>query len=139
MSVKKNQNSVKYLKEEYKKSFLYQIDKIIDFDKLKTIISCLRKGGGRRGYDIVFMLKCFLLSDWYNVSYRSLGKSLKTQFNFRKFTGMEKYKIVPSRTTFCNFRKALVEHNLLEKIPNEINRQLESKNLKLKNDGKKER
>ena len=129
-------NALKRFKEEYKRSYLYKIDKIIDFTRLKSVISCVRKSGGRKGYDTIFLFKCVLLSNWHNISDRALISALKTNFDFIKFTGAEKYKTLPSRTTISNFRKSLVEHNLSQKILDEINICLESANLKLKNDDK---
>ena len=71
-------NSLKRFKEEYKRSYLYKIDKIIDFTRLKSVMSCVRKSGGRKGYDTIFLFKCVLLSNWHNISDRALVSALKT-------------------------------------------------------------
>jgi IS5 family transposase len=48
---------------------------------------------------------------------------------FRKFCHLELTAEVPEASTLGRFRNKLVEHNLLDKLLKEINRQLEEKNI----------
>jgi IS5 family transposase len=117
-------------------SFLLQIDKIIDVEKLRPT---LNKNGigtknvcGQKAYDNVMMFKILLLQKYYNLSDKAVEESLYTNLLFIKFTGLSLDESVPDDTTICRFRNSLIENNLYNELFDSINEQLAQKGLKAK-------
>ena len=109
-------------------SFLLQIDRIIDIDKLRPI---LNKNGigtknvcGVKAYDNVMMFKILLLQKYYNLSDKAAEESLHVNLLFMRFIGLGMQESVPDDTTICRFRNSLIENNLYDKLFCSVNKQL---------------
>ena len=89
--------------------------------------------GGERPYDPVKMFKAILLGQWYSLSDPSLEEALSLRLDFMMFTGFELLEDCPDETTLCRFRNRLIDKNLLKNLFKEINSQLESLGLKIRN------
>ena len=76
------------------------------------------------------MFKAIFLGQWFNLSDSDLSDSLTIRLDFMYFC---RFPIgqVPDRTTFCRFRNLMVKKNIIEKLFNIVNKQLESRELKL--------
>jgi len=72
------------------------------------------------------------LSQWYNLSDIGLEEALRIRLDFILFTGFEVATEVPDHSTFCRFRNILIDQGLDKVLFEEINEQLESMNIKVK-------
>ena len=84
---------------------------------------------GRPSYPLLTLFRGLLLGIWFRLSDVKLAQSLYRDLLFRKFCHLEFGEMVPEASTLGRFRTQLVEHNLWELLLNEINRQLETKNI----------
>jgi len=66
---------------------------------------------------------------WYRLSGVQLAHSLYRDLLFRKFCHFELGAEVPEASTLGRFRNKLVEHDRWDRLPGEMNRQLEAKNI----------
>jgi len=72
------------------------------------------------------------MSQWYNLSNIGFEEALRVRLDFILFTGFEVETEVPDHSTLCRFRNILIDQGL-NKVPfEEINEQLESMNIKVK-------
>ena len=114
-------------------SFLKELDSIIDFEKLRPILS---KNGiaksnvaGAPAYDNVLMFKVLLLQKYYNLSDQATQDALYVNLLFIRFVGLSLEDTVPDESTICRFRNSLLKNRLYNKLFDSVNKQLESKNL----------
>lgn len=66
-----------------------------------------------------------LIQSCYNLSNYELEESLDDRLSFRRFVGLGINDSTPDHSTFSVFRRKLEEENLLEKVIDEINLQIE--------------
>jgi transposase, IS5 family len=119
---------VKRIKQDNK---LFKIDQIINWHNVETLIGKVsRSGTGPTGYSYIMMTKALILQQWHNLSDPKLEEALNVRLDFILFTGFKDK--VPDETTLCRFRNRLIELNLLDKILQELNNQLELHGLKIK-------
>ena len=78
------------------------------------------------------MFKAILLSQWYNLSDIGLEEALRVRLDFILFTGFEVETEFPDHSTLCRFRNILIDQGLDKVLFEEINEQLESMNIKVK-------
>lgn len=69
---------------------------------------------------------------WYGLSDAELEFRLGDSLSFGRFVGLSLQDEVPDHTTLCRFRNRLVAARLLEKLFDELDRQLEAAGLVLK-------
>lgn len=112
---------------------LIKIDKLIKWYRISKILKGVHSDFGPEGYETVQMFKCLLLQSWHSLSDPGLEHSLRVRLDFLHFTGFSIGDKFPDETTFCRFRNKLIDKNKLEKLFNEVNRQLEQHGLKVKN------
>jgi len=113
-----------------KKSPLVQLNEMIDWNSLRTIIGDLgRTRYGPSGYDPIKMVKAIILQAWHSLSDPGLEEALRVRLDFMVITGLTE---IPDETTICRFRNLLVERGLLNKLLSTINAQLEEKGLKVR-------
>ncbi len=58
-----------------------------------------------------------------------LEEAVKDRISFIRFSGFSISGTLPDHSTICRFRNALLEHNLFERLFEEINRQLEERGI----------
>jgi len=113
-----------------------KIDAIIDWKPIVDLVETgLRKhrksNAGRKGFDTLKHIKALLLGQWHSLSDPGLEQALKIRLDFIKFCDFG-INETPDETTLCKFRNKLITKQLLEPLLEEINRQLEEKELKVK-------
>jgi len=84
-------------------------------------------GAGRPPWEPTMMLKCLMLSKWFNLSDPGLEEGLKDRISFRKFVGLSFTDATPDETTFVKFRKRLREAKLDEYLFQSVVKHLDSK------------
>ncbi len=117
-------------------TFLDRIDALIDWKRIeKVLLKHYRKvasADGRPAYPALPMFKLFLLQRWYGLSDPGLEEAVNDRISFIRFSGFSVSSTLPDHSTICRFRNALLEHNLFEKLFEEINRQLEERGILVK-------
>jgi len=78
------------------------------------------------------MFKAILLSQWYNLSDMGLEEALRVGLDFILFMSFEVKTEVPDHSTLCRFRNILIDQGLDKVLFEEIDEQLESMNIKVK-------
>jgi len=86
--------------------------------------------GGRPNIDEIIMLKMLFIQQLYNLSDEQLEREVVDRFSFRVFLGTT--EIIPDSTTVWLFRERLAESGKDKEVWNELQRQLDAMNLKVK-------
>ena len=103
---------------------------LLDCREIERILSAVYGAKtGRPSYPLLTLFRGLLLGVWYRLSDVQLAQSLYRDLLFRKFCHLELGGTVPEASTLGRFRQQLVKHDLWEVLLNEINRQLEAKNI----------
>jgi len=117
-----------------KDCFLDEIDRLIDWKplekllrkKLKRIVNAV----GNPAYPPLPMFKILLLQRWYNLSDVAAEESLYDRLSFVRFVGLSlDHDEVPDSSTICRFRQSLLEKNVLKRLLDKFNHQLERRGL----------
>lgn len=112
---------------------LERVSALVDWPGFEKALAGLREDGpGRPGYRPVLLFKALLLQAWYGLSDAELEFRLGDSLSFSRFVGLSLEDAVPDHTTLCRFRNRLVSQRLLERLFDELDRQLESAGLVLK-------
>lgn len=121
-------------RRKHKDCFLDEIDRLIDWkpiekvlrQKLKRVVNAV----GNPAYPPLLMFKILLLQRWYNLSDMAVEEALCDRLSFVRFTGLSlDHNEVPDSTTICRFRQSLVERNILKRLLDKLNHQLERRGL----------
>lgn len=119
-----------------KKSFLNDIDKIIDWKPIENLLKRHYKkvaaADGRPAYPPLPQFKMLLLQRWYNLSDPGLEDAVNDRLSFLRFTGFSFDSSIPDETTICRFRNCLINKGLYKKLFEKINRQLEKMEILVK-------
>ena len=112
---------------------LEKIGGLVDWSRFEWLLSKVRPGeSGRPPYRSLAMFKALLLQQWYGLSDPGLEEALGDRLSFRRFCGFALDETTPDETTVCRFRQALIEAGLRDRLLTELNSQLESRGLMLK-------
>jgi IS5 family transposase len=112
---------------------LDRVGSLVDWSGFEQRLSGLREERpGRPGYRPLLLFKALLLQAWYGLSDAELEFRLGDSLAFGRFVGLSLEDEVPDHTTLCRFRNRLVAARLLEKLFDELDRQLEAAGVVLK-------
>jgi IS5 family transposase len=112
---------------------LERVSGLVDWAGFERSLAGLREEGpGRPGYRPLLLFKALLLQAWYGLSDAELEFRLGDSLAFGRFVGLSLEDEVPDHTTLCRFRNRLVETRRLEKLFDELDRQLQAAGLVLK-------
>jgi IS5 family transposase len=112
---------------------LERVSALVDWAGFEVSLRGLREEGpGRPGYRPLLLFKALLLQAWYGLSDAELEFRLGDSLAFGRFVGLSLEDEVPDHTTLCRFRNRLVAARLLERLFDELDRQLEGAGLVLK-------
>lgn len=107
---------------------------IIDWESFRPVVGDLyintTEHGGRPNFDVVLMVKMLVLQSMYNLSDPELERQVNDRISFMRFLGFPEK--VPDQTTVWYFRERLVKTHKDRAIWEELQRQLNAKNLKIK-------
>lgn len=118
-----------------KNEFLEKVSILINFKKIEKLLKKAMPRKTKVGtpeYSQILLLKILLLETWYNLSDVGIEEQLNDRLSFIKFLGLSLDSKIPDHSTISRFRTKLLEKNLMEKILKEINNQLESHELLVK-------
>lgn len=115
------------------KSFLIQIDKCVDWLKLRTLINKkytkTQNAVGNPAYDSLMLFKILLLETWYNLSDYQVEKRINDSITFSRFINLGFEHTAPDHSTISRFRSALTELGLMDKLMRELNKQFKKYNI----------
>jgi len=114
-------------------SFLKEIDNVIDFERLRPILSKngigTKNSCGNKAYDSSIMFKILLLQKFYSLSDEGAELGVKTNLLYSRFVGLSIDDDVPDASTIGRFRQSLMENKLYDELFTNVNKQLEAKGL----------
>lgn len=113
---------------------LAEIDPLIDWEVFRPIIREMydnrTEKGGRPNNDEIVMVKMLVLQAWYGLSDPELERQANDRISFHKFLGFPER--IPDRATVWAFRERLIDTGRDERIWEELQRQIDTKGLKVK-------
>jgi IS5 family transposase len=115
-----------------REAFLDAMNEIIPWSHwIKMITPYYPKGKrGRPPLGIALMLRMYLLQIWFSLSDEGIEDAIYDSYAFRKFSQIDFFsQQVPDATTLLHFRHLLEEHELGEKLFEDIKNRLESAGL----------
>lgn len=119
-----------------KKQFFNQINKLIDWKKIKKIIDQHYSKGksavGKPSYDGLLLFKMCLLQNWYGLSDYEVEDRINDSISFSYFCGLSIDELSPDHSTLSRFRTIMTKKNAFEKLFKSINEQLESHKIIVK-------
>lgn len=113
---------------------LQSIDTFVDWNRFEQLCEPMykRTTTGHPSVPIVTALKCLVLQYLYDLSDPALEDALIDRLSFQRFTGISFESEIPDYSTIWRFRERLIRTGLLDTVFDEINRQLNKKNMILK-------
>ena len=122
-------------KRTRKNKFFKQIDSIIDWSVIEKEINKIYKKGksidGRPSYKGILLFKMTLLSHWYGLSDEKTEDMVNDNLSAMLFCGLQLEDDVPDHSTLSRFRTELTEKKAYDRLLRKINKQLESKKIKV--------
>ena len=128
-----------FMREEYAKvkrlgDKLADIEPLIDWEAFRSTITDMfdnrSEKGGRPNIDEVVMIKMLVIQQWYGLSDPELERQATDRISFRKFLGFP--DVIPGDSTIWTFRERLKDTGKDREVWNELQRQLDSMGLKVK-------
>ena len=119
----------KYAKVSKLRSRLEEMNKIISWNNFLSLFPQKESSVGRPNYEKILMLKIMFLQGWYGLSDEELEFQINDRLSFQQFLGFPNF--IPDYSTIWRFREELAEDDLTDKIWSELQRQIESKNIKV--------
>ena len=111
-----------------KELFFNQINSIIDWVKIDQFIKRYYNKGfsviGRPSYSGLLLFKITLLQTWYNLSDYEVEDQVNDRISFSKFLGLSLEDNCPDHSVISRFRTEMTKRKAYDKLLNEINKQL---------------
>lgn len=108
-----------------------EIDGVLDWEPIRRLLG--PRGGlgsGSPSYPAEALLRCLLLGLWHGgLSDPALEAQVRDRLSFRRFAGFSLSDRTPDHTTLWRFRAELAEGGLIDRVLEEINRQLDARGL----------
>lgn len=119
-----------------KKTFFTQINTILDWDEIDTIISQYYVRGksatGKPAYEGLLLFKVCLLQTWYGLSDYEVEDRINDSISFSYFCDMSIDQIAPDHSTISRFRTSMTKKGAYQALFKTINDQLESHGIIVK-------
>jgi IS5 family transposase len=107
---------------------------LLDWERFRPIAEGLYNNktekGGHPNIDVILMIKILVLQQWYSLSDQRMERELTNTLSFMNFLGYP--ETIPDSTTIWLFRERLTEEGKIDAIMQELQRQLDSKGLVVK-------
>jgi transposase, IS5 family len=124
--------------EKLKENKLLKLEALINWEAMRKVLRGIHRNdndasiGGQKPYDHVKMLKTILLKEWHILSDKEMEEALRVRLDFILFTGFDLGEESPDESTICRFRNALSAKGIDKVVFADINSQLESAGVKVK-------
>lgn len=120
----------KYSEVKKLRSRLEDMKKLMNWEAFLPLFPEKETNKGRPSYEKILMIKLLFLQSWYGISDEELEFQVHDRLSFQQFLDFP--KDIPDYSTIWRFREELSEEDILDKIWEELQRQIEEKNLKVK-------
>ena len=120
----------KYAKVKELRSRLEDMKKILDWNAFSVLFPDKETNLGRPPYEKILMLKVLFLQSWYGISDEELEYQINDRFSFQQFLDFP--ESIPDYSTIWRFREELTEGNIMDRIWDELKRQIHENNIKIK-------
>jgi transposase, IS5 family len=120
----------KYSKVKDLRSRLEDMKKIIDWNSFLALFPNKDTNRGRPEYEKILMTKILFLQGWYGISDEEIEFQIYDRLSFQQFLDFPEG--IPDYSTIWRFREELTEGNIIDKIWEELKRQIEANNIKIK-------
>ena len=125
----------KYRKPTRREAFLAQMNTVVPWSKLTTLIEPVypaRAGAGPPPVGLERMLRLHFLQHWFNLADPAVEEALYDSRAMREFVGIDLGREpAPDETTICKFRHRLETHALGKQILATVNAHLASQGFKV--------
>lgn len=113
---------------------LGKLNKVIDWEIFRPLLNKVFKktpkgAGGRPAFDYVMMFKILILQRFYNLSDDQTEYQINDRISFMRFLGLGLSDKVPDAKTIWNFRNALAEQQMGERLFKLFEQELERANM----------
>ena len=127
-----NDNFKKHIKTQ-SKAALEIINKYIDWNELSKPIekSIARAETGRKPFEILTIIKCFILQSIYSLSDPRLEEEIADRRSFQIFLDITTGDSIPDETTICKYRDMFSRYGLDKKLFKSFYNELKKKGLVL--------
>lgn len=106
-------------KKTRREKFLEEMDQVIPWEELLAVVKKYypKAGNGRHPMPMEWMLRIYLMQQWYGLSDPAMEDALYDSESMRRFAGIDLGEdMIPDETTILNFRHLLEKHKLTEKL-----------------------
>jgi len=130
-----NDNFNKHIKTQSKQALEIINSKISWAKLLKPIVEIITKtkqnnsSAGRRTFDLLVIVKCFILQSIYDLSDPRLEEEIADRRSFQIFLALNSSDSIPDETTICRYRELFASLELDKKLFYEFNKQLTELNF----------
>lgn len=130
-----NDNFNKHIKTQSKQALEIINSKINWIKLLRPIEEIIAKtkrnnsSAGRRTFDLLVIVKCFILQRIYNLSDPRLEEEIADRRSFQIFLALNSSDSIPDETTICRYRELFASLGLDKKLFYEFNKQLTELNF----------
>jgi transposase, IS5 family len=125
----------RYRKRTRREQFLDEMDRVVPWEKLCTVVEPFYpkgEGAGRPPVGLERMLRIHFLQHWFNLSDPAVEEVLYDSTAMRRFVGIDLGKEpAPDETTVCKFRHLLEDNGLGEELFASVGRYLQEHGLKV--------
>jgi len=123
-------------RRKIKEDFFNQINILVDWKAIEKVINKNYQKGesatGRPSYEGLLLFKICLLQTWYGLSDYEVEDQVNDRISFSRFVGLSLEDKCPDNSVISRFRTELTNKKAYDKLIVEINNQLESKNIIIK-------
>jgi IS5 family transposase len=112
---------------------LAEIDSLVDWAPFERLLGDIHNAAkGEAAYPPLLMFKVVLLQRWHNLTDPAMELALYDRISFLRFAGLSAEDETPDHATIWRFRQKLAEVGLMDRLFEELRRQLESRGMTIK-------
>jgi IS5 family transposase len=114
-------------------TMLDRISETLDWAPIAALVGARGGAGpGSPSYPGLVLLRCLLLGIWHDLSDPALEHAIADRLSFRRFAGLSLHDSVPDHSTLWRFRVELTQDGMIDRVFQEVVRQLDAKGLIVK-------
>lgn len=119
----------KYEKVKKLRNNLEEFNALLNWRKFLDLFSKRSSFVGRPEYEKILMIKILFLQSCYSISDEEMEYCIHDRLSFQQFLGFP--ESIPDYTTIWRFREELTEGNKMERMWEELQRQISNKGIKI--------
>lgn len=120
----------KYEKVKKLRTRLEDMNKLLDWNRFLALFPDKETNMGRPEYEKILKLKILFLQSWYTISDEEMEYQIYNRLDFQQFLNFP--ESIPDYSTIWRFREELTETDIIDKIWDELKRQIQSHDIQIK-------